>query len=397
MRRPIVNLLVSSLFMLAACKKESGSGVDNSSVKALSNSFVTELNDLVSTGDGGFIMIGKTWKFGNQDFWIIRYDENFNKVWERVLGGNDDETLHKVCVSKSGEILLGGISDGFGQDTTPFNVNKKIVLYFHCLDKNGNTLWEIAYPFSDWDFKEQFYNQRVTDIIESEKGDFIITGNIGYTQPSPRGGFEIGFSGLLIKVSKKGEFLNSYIPKVSTSNDNSWEAVFETDTSYSVFWNRHLLAGFNEIGKTEQSSADYKNPATGISWPWPLQSIPPQTIDMVKLTTDKVFSFIYFFKNEFYSFNYDYKTKNLNGVQTQSEINNIFSAASSYDNHFLLCDDNAIFYEVDSKQNILLKFNIFEKANAICKLTNNQYVFGIQKGNVITLFKTDDNGNHFLQ
>lgn len=71
--------------------------------------------------DGGWLMAGHsasgatgsktTGGYGKQDFWVVRLDENFNKIWEKSLGGSGDDFLFTLTTAQNGDFLLGGFSD----------------------------------------------------------------------------------------------------------------------------------------------------------------------------------------------------------------------------------------------------------------------------------------------
>lgn len=80
------------------------------------------LEAMIATNDGGYIMMGGahrvdtnvlihygTWE--TFDFWIMKVDSNGYKVWSKVIGGTDDETVGAlVAAPDNGFYLVGGTS-----------------------------------------------------------------------------------------------------------------------------------------------------------------------------------------------------------------------------------------------------------------------------------------------
>ncbi len=71
--------------------------------------------------DGGWLLAGhsaspksgskETDGYGKQDFWLVRLDSNFNKTWEKTIGGSGDDYLFSLTPCQNGDFLLAGFSD----------------------------------------------------------------------------------------------------------------------------------------------------------------------------------------------------------------------------------------------------------------------------------------------
>lgn len=79
-----------------------------------------ELYDLVASDDGGFLLGGysesgisadKTEASrGDYDYWVVKIDAASNVVWDKTLGGNDEEELLAVRRTSDGNYLIAGYS-----------------------------------------------------------------------------------------------------------------------------------------------------------------------------------------------------------------------------------------------------------------------------------------------
>jgi hypothetical protein len=81
--------------------------------------------------------------FGGVDSWVIKTDSNGIKLWDRRYGGSGDDFLVKMLPTPDGNLLLGG---RFSSGTSGGNIasyGKGGVDYgFVKLDMNGNPLWD---------------------------------------------------------------------------------------------------------------------------------------------------------------------------------------------------------------------------------------------------------------
>lgn len=97
--------------------------------KTFGGSGLDALYDLKQTPDGGFILIGDSDSGfnsdksqapqGSVDFWVVKLSANGTKVWDKTIGGINDDFLETVDLTNDGGYLLGGWSDsGISGDKT---------------------------------------------------------------------------------------------------------------------------------------------------------------------------------------------------------------------------------------------------------------------------------------
>jgi len=91
---------------------------------------------VLQTGDGGFIIAGRTSSFGKGDHaaYLIKTDASGNRIWEKNLGGDGDDSGYSVALSGDGGYIVTGITSSFG--------NGRSAAYAVKTDASGNKIWE---------------------------------------------------------------------------------------------------------------------------------------------------------------------------------------------------------------------------------------------------------------
>ena len=102
-------------------------------------------NSIQQTTDGGYIVAGGTYSFGagSLDVYIIKLDANGTKLWEKTFGESNDDDAWSIQQTKDGGYIVAGYTNSFGAGYEDVYVIK--------LDENGNKVWEKTYGGSDYD------------------------------------------------------------------------------------------------------------------------------------------------------------------------------------------------------------------------------------------------------
>ncbi|MCL0097451.1 hypothetical protein M1O19_02850 [Dehalococcoidia bacterium] len=114
------------------------------------------------TADGGFIIAGTTWSFGDGegDFWLVKTDGYGNKQWSRTFGGPWSEGATSVQQTTCGGFIIAGSTSSFGAGQADFWLVKT--------DPDGNEQWSRTFggPYLD----------RAYSVQQTACGGFIIAG-----------------------------------------------------------------------------------------------------------------------------------------------------------------------------------------------------------------------------
>jgi hypothetical protein len=112
------------------------------------------LTSLQQTSDGGFVLGGSSASsasgnksspnFGGYDFWVMRLDEQGNKLWDRSFGGSGHDFLNSLQQTSDGGFILGGYSSS-GADGNKSSPNFGLEDFWVVrLDAGGNKVWDLS-------------------------------------------------------------------------------------------------------------------------------------------------------------------------------------------------------------------------------------------------------------
>jgi hypothetical protein len=98
------------------------------------------------TSDGGYIIGGETYSFGDasDNGWILKLSSSGDIEWERIYGGSDQDWFSTVQQTSDGGYAVCGSSSSFGAGSSDGWVLK--------LASNGDIEWQRTYGGSDQDW-----------------------------------------------------------------------------------------------------------------------------------------------------------------------------------------------------------------------------------------------------
>ena len=98
------------------------------------------------TSDGGYMLAGRTNSFGagGTDFWLVKTNENGDSLWSHTYGGSDNESVYAAQQTFDGGYMLAGYTKSFGGSDQDFWLVKT--------DEDGDSLWSHIYGGGSDDF-----------------------------------------------------------------------------------------------------------------------------------------------------------------------------------------------------------------------------------------------------
>lgn len=120
--------------------------------------FNESLSAIQQTADGGYILGGSSdspagddksedtrGETGHKDYWIVRIDSVGNKMWDKTIGGDDEDILTSLQQTTDGGYLLGGYTSsntGFDKTQDLWGGDGDVDYWVVRIDAFGNILWD---------------------------------------------------------------------------------------------------------------------------------------------------------------------------------------------------------------------------------------------------------------
>jgi hypothetical protein len=136
------------------------------------------LSGIVPTSDGNYVLLGssdsnaggdKTENIrGDSDYWLVKIDENGTKIWDKTIGGDNEDTPASGVATADGGVVIVGTSysnQGFDKSENSFGSFDYWVV---SLDQNGNKRWDKTLGGTDQEYGN--------NIIHTADGGFLVGG-----------------------------------------------------------------------------------------------------------------------------------------------------------------------------------------------------------------------------
>ena len=208
---------------------------DNGSLKIIDligGSDEDTVNKVVSTKDGGFVIIGNSksvdghFEIKNRpgnDIFVIKFNSIGQIQWTNFYGGSDDDVGKDIIESKDGSFYIIGYSKSKDGDASVNNGQHDNWLLK--IDSSGNLLWERSYGFAGHDHA---YN-----ILAIRDGGLFFNGFLDITASDGQGKYSRHGVGEFWchKIDERGNVIwrNYY---GGSNNDRSYDAKQTKDGGY---------------------------------------------------------------------------------------------------------------------------------------------------------------------
>jgi uncharacterized delta-60 repeat protein len=121
-------------------------------------------NSIQQTGDGGYIVGGVTYSFGEggYDFWVLKLGSSGIVSWQKTYGGTNNDHLNSIQQTSDGGYIAAGYTYSFGAGDCDLWVLK--------LDSVGAISWQKRYGGANDDY---------AGTIQQSDGGYTVSGTTG--------------------------------------------------------------------------------------------------------------------------------------------------------------------------------------------------------------------------
>ena len=155
--------------------------IDGQGNKAWDKTFGGVFNDVlltaISTLDGGYLLGGFSESDasgdksentkGDRDYWVVRIDNQGNKVWDKTIGGGASDELRSIVATDGGWLLFGNSESNISGDKSE-NSNGSSDYWVVKINNQGNKIWDKTIGGSGYDL--------LTNAILTLDGGYLLTG-----------------------------------------------------------------------------------------------------------------------------------------------------------------------------------------------------------------------------
>ncbi len=220
------------------------------------------VNSIQQTSDGGFIVAGHSASSntgtlmgltnnGQNDYWIVKLSNNGEVIWQKLLGGSNNDDAYSIQQTSDGGFIVAGSSYSSNTGTLMgFNNNGLNDYWILRLDSSGEVVWQKLLGGSNYD--EAYSIQQTSD------EGFIV---VGYSYSSN--------TGTLMGLTNNGS-ADYWILKLNSDGNLLWQKLLgggsldearsvqeTTDGGFIVAGNAGPIYTGTLMGLTGNGNSDY--------------------------------------------------------------------------------------------------------------------------------------------
>ncbi|QMU28778.1 T9SS type A sorting domain-containing protein [Adhaeribacter radiodurans] len=211
---------------------------------------------IIAATDGGYLLGGSSSSGkegdksevskGASDYWLVKVDATGKKLWDKTIGGNQEDNLTTIITTPDGGYLLGGYSrSGKSADKSESNKGRPDAQGSYSpdywvvkIDSKGKKIWDKTFGITEADSMQE---DRLTSIITTPDGGYLLGGTSGFETG------DVGAQGVywIIKIDAHGQqlwdktYARDYYSKLSdlvSTPDGGYLLAGVSSFEPSVYW-----------------------------------------------------------------------------------------------------------------------------------------------------------------
>jgi hypothetical protein len=174
--------------------------------KSLGGLNIESITSIEQTSDGAYIILGNTLSndgdvsgnHGSEDIWVVKLNNLGNIVWQKCLGGSNNENAYSIEQTSDEGYIIGGVTSSNDGDVSGNHGGSDI--WVIKLNDLGNIEWQKCLGGSG--------EETTTSIKQTSDGGYIISGNTGsYLNDGDVSGFHGGGDAWVVKLNNSGNLV----------------------------------------------------------------------------------------------------------------------------------------------------------------------------------------------
>ncbi|HXS36687.1 MAG TPA: T9SS type A sorting domain-containing protein [Flavipsychrobacter sp.] len=205
---------------------------------------------IAATTDGGYIMAGSTNSTdgdvsglhspisGTDDMWIVKLSSTGAIIWQKCLGGSNNEEAYSIIQTSDGGYIVAGQTNSTDGDVTGLHgsAGGSLDIWVVKLDDTGGIMWQKCYGGSN--------GEVANSIVQTTDGGYIIAGSTNSTDGDVTG-------------NHSGTTSDYWVVKINSTGNITWEKCFggtDGDQANSIV--QTTDGGYIVAGSTNSTDGD---------------------------------------------------------------------------------------------------------------------------------------------
>ncbi len=231
---------------------------DTSWVKTFGTTGTDAPHSVQQTTDGGYIIAGETFSFpaNNWDIYLLKTDFNGNLLWSKKFGGPADDYANSIQQTHDKGYIIAGSTNSFGADSSD--------AYLIKTDSSGTLLWSKTFGGPNYD--------NANSVAQTTDRGYIMVGNTYSFSPGHLPDIYLirtDSTGTLVWSKTYGGTNNDFANAIQQTNDGGFIFVgntisfmaggmylIKTDNAGNLVTSKMLGASFYDDGFSVQQTND---------------------------------------------------------------------------------------------------------------------------------------------